>query len=573
LEGASRKRKHDISETETILEGASRKRKHDISETETNSVKHKKSKKQRGKSESESDVDSIVDDEFERNSVLSFKHRRMENEKLWNKSIHPETVQDKYDVLISDDLKKVEDNIPPLSVYIGSGFAAEVKSFHTDVVLLAEVFENFRALSMNYFELDPVHFYTTPSLTWSAGIKTTNVTLELLTDIDMYLMLESGIRGGMCLVSKRFSKANNKYLEDFDEMSPSKYIISLDVNNLYGTAMAFYNLPESEFRFLDQNEIQEFDLMSVQSDSNVGYILEVDLYYPPELHSEHNSFPMAPNHETITFDMLSAYQKEICEKLNIKINEKNKKLLNTFNEKKNYRPPTPWKSIFTSGPVYTVTYAIFGTYWIASHFLSVQPIFLGTILHFSIQENGFFTSVPFAFQIVLTFTASWISKWLNTHNYVGVDKVRKGSNFLFCLGYSLCLLGVYFSGCERLQSTGFGIAAMCFIGLSFTGCMIAPVDMSPTFAGSVMGLSSTIGSLAAFIFPVLVGVMTDGQQTLEQWNKIFLMCIGIVFSSGILFCVFGSAEVQPWNYASDEDGNNREEFEEMEHYVDAAIHL
>ncbi|GFU18489.1 uncharacterized protein NPIL_697411, partial [Nephila pilipes] len=65
----------------------------------------------------------------------------------------------------------------------------------TDVVLLAEVFENFRALSMNYFELDPVRFYTTPSLTWSAGIKTTNVTLELLSDIDMYLMLESGIRG------------------------------------------------------------------------------------------------------------------------------------------------------------------------------------------------------------------------------------------------------------------------------------------------------------------------------------------------------------------------------------------
>ncbi|XP_055933980.1 putative inorganic phosphate cotransporter isoform X2 [Argiope bruennichi] len=244
------------------------------------------------------------------------------------------------------------------------------------------------------------------------------------------------------------------------------------------------------------------------------------------------------------------------------------------------RPPTPWKSILTSGPVYAVTYAIFGTYWMVSHFLSVQPIFLGTILHFSIQENGFFTSVPFAFQIFLTFTASWVSKWLNTHGYVGVDKVRKGSNLLFSLGYSLCLLGVYFSGCERLPSTGFGIAAMCFIGLSFTGCMIAPVDMSPTFAGSVMGLSSTIGSLAAFIFPVLVGIMTDGQQTLEQWNKIFFMCIGIVLSSGIFFCIFGSAEVQPWNYTSSEDENKaysveneRKEFEEMGHPVDSTIHL
>ncbi|GFS66935.1 uncharacterized protein TNCV_4561841 [Trichonephila clavipes] len=139
---------------------------------------------------------------------------------------------------------------------------------------------------MNYFELDPVHFYTTPSLTWNAGIKTTNVTLELLTDINMYLMLESGIRGGMCLVSKRYSKANNKYLDNFDEMSPSKFIISLDVNNLYGTAMGFYSLPESEFRFLNEEEIDKFDLMSVTSDSNTGYILEVDLLYPPELHSK-----------------------------------------------------------------------------------------------------------------------------------------------------------------------------------------------------------------------------------------------------------------------------------------------
>ncbi|GFW55130.1 uncharacterized protein TNCV_262281 [Trichonephila clavipes] len=135
---------------------------------------------------------------------------------------------------------------------------------------------------MNYFELDPVHFYTTPSLTWNAGIKTTNVTLELLTDINMYLMLESGTRGGICLVSKRYSKANNKYLDNFDEMSPYKFIISLDVNNLYGTAMGFYSLPESEFRFLnEEEEIDKFDLMSVTSDSNTGYILEVDLLYPP----------------------------------------------------------------------------------------------------------------------------------------------------------------------------------------------------------------------------------------------------------------------------------------------------
>ncbi|GIX75498.1 uncharacterized protein CDAR_298581 [Caerostris darwini] len=92
--------------------------------------------------------------------------------KPWNES----TIREKY-VFITSDHEIIEELIPPPSMYIGAGFAAEIK--HFQVVLLAEVFENFTTLSMNYFELDPVHFYTTPSLTWSAGIKTTKDTLEL----------------------------------------------------------------------------------------------------------------------------------------------------------------------------------------------------------------------------------------------------------------------------------------------------------------------------------------------------------------------------------------------------------
>ncbi|GIY18980.1 vesicular glutamate transporter 2, partial [Caerostris darwini] len=152
-------------------------------------ILQKRNKKNPTKSETESDAESIIsDEEEERNSILMSSNKK--KSKPWNETI----IREKYDVFITNDHERTEELIPPLSVYIGAGFAAEIKHFH--VVLLAEVFENFRTLSMNYFELDPVHFYTTPSLTWSAGIKTTNVTLELLTDIDMYLMLESGIRGG-----------------------------------------------------------------------------------------------------------------------------------------------------------------------------------------------------------------------------------------------------------------------------------------------------------------------------------------------------------------------------------------
>ncbi|GFT48652.1 vesicular glutamate transporter 2.2 [Trichonephila clavipes] len=241
------------------------------------------------------------------------------------------------------------------------------------------------------------------------------------------------------------------------------------------------------------------------------------------------------------------------------------------------RPPTPWREIFSSVPFYAVSYAIFSAFWSGAHFLSVQPIFLGTMLHFTIKENGILTSLPFVFQVVLTSTGSCIAKWLNSNNYLGVDKVRKWFNFLYCLGYSICLLGVIYSGCERMLSTVLSIAAMSFIGLSFNGCMITPVDMSPTFAGTLMGLSNTISSVAAFMFPVIVGIMTNEEQTLEQWNKIFVMCIGLTMSSGIIFCIFGSANVQPWNYSNEESTDktrsNNKEIEEIEQPVDAVIHL
>lgn len=277
---------------------------------------------------------------------------------------------------------------------------------------------------------------------------------------------------------------------------------------------------------------------------------------------------------TLCFQLLM-YESPKCHP-RIEDSELNYILQNQETDLSKKRPPTPWKKIFSSVPYYAVSYAIFSAFWSGAHFLSIQPIFLSTMLRFTIKENGILTSLPFIFQVMFTFIGSCASKWLNSNNYVGVDKVRKWCNFLYCLGYSLCLLGVIYSGCERMLSTVLSVAAMSFIGFSFNGCMITPVDMSPTFAGTLMGLSNTIASIAAFIFPVIVGIMTNEEQTLEQWNKIFIMCIGITMSSGIFFCIFGSADVQPWNYSTEEEidktRSNNKELEEMEQ-MDAVIHL
>ena len=128
-------------------------------------------------------------------------------------------------------------------------------------------------------------------LAWDAMLKLTDVKLELLNDVEMLLMIERGVRGGNSNAFCRFSQANNKYMKDFDESQPSKYIVYLDANNLYGWAMS-KGLPVGGFRWLDWNEAVEWE--RIVETEGVGCFLKVDLEYPAEMHDEHNDFPLAP---------------------------------------------------------------------------------------------------------------------------------------------------------------------------------------------------------------------------------------------------------------------------------------
>ena len=108
----------------------------------------------------------------------------------------------------------------------------------SDTLLLADVFENFRNACLSNYELDPAHFVSLPGLAWQACLKKTNVELQLITDYDMLLMIEDGIRGGICHAIKRYAKANNKYMNDYNKNKESCYIQYIDANYLHGMAMS-----------------------------------------------------------------------------------------------------------------------------------------------------------------------------------------------------------------------------------------------------------------------------------------------------------------------------------------------
>ena len=156
----------------------------------------------------------------------------------------------------------------------------------TDVILLINVFESFRRVCLENYGLDPLHFYTAPGLAWKACLKKTGIRLELLLDPDMLLMFERGIRGGITQSVHRWAAANNPYMgSEYDKSKPTKYLQYLDASNLYGWAMS-QPLPTGGFHWKMKMITDE---LSKRKDH--GYLLEVDVAYPRELHDYHNDLP------------------------------------------------------------------------------------------------------------------------------------------------------------------------------------------------------------------------------------------------------------------------------------------
>jgi len=206
----------------------------------------------------------------------------------------------------------------------------------SDVLLLADCFENFRDTCNRDYGLDPVRYFSLAHFSFDAFLKSSKIVLELFTEPNQYLFINSGIRGGLSMVSKRFSQAKNSYIfphvnDDVDQT----FIVYLDCNNLYGRCMMDY-LPCGNFEWIRKSEIDVGQILAQPADADTGFIIECDLHYPSTLHDYHQDYPLAPERKGVPFSQLSDYARHLCEILNLKGSVGTPKLLATLEDKERY---------------------------------------------------------------------------------------------------------------------------------------------------------------------------------------------------------------------------------------------
>jgi len=209
------------------------------------------------------------------------------------------------------------------------------------------------------------------------------------------------------------------------------------------------------------------------------------------------------------------------------------------------RPPTPWRKMFTSVPVWAMGVALFACNWVFHVVVICIPLFMHDVLGINTMKNGLLSAVPFAATISMIPTG-WFADWLRSPGRMSTNVVRKVfyATGFFLVACFIILTG--YVGCNRALAVVFMVLAIASEGISFTVVTTNPLDLAPLHAGKIMGLTYFMGRISSVAVPHVVGALTYHRSTHAEWRSVFIVAAGVYALGTIVFVVFGSGDRQSW---------------------------
>jgi len=209
------------------------------------------------------------------------------------------------------------------------------------------------------------------------------------------------------------------------------------------------------------------------------------------------------------------------------------------------RPPTPWRKILTSLPVWALTIALFAYSWGFNTLITWVPVFMRDVLGFNMMNSGVFSAVPFLAN-VFSVPVGWFADWLRSPGRLSTNVVRKiiRTNG-FVLGACMLIL-VGYIGCNRAVAVSLMFLFIVCLCITKTVVIVNQLDLAPLHAGKIMGLTKFVAVVASIVAPQVVGAFIYYSSTRAEWQKVFFLAAGIQIVGVIVFVVFGSGNLQSW---------------------------
>ncbi|XP_072384181.1 putative inorganic phosphate cotransporter [Diabrotica undecimpunctata] len=210
------------------------------------------------------------------------------------------------------------------------------------------------------------------------------------------------------------------------------------------------------------------------------------------------------------------------------------------------KPNTPWKAMLTSAPVWALVAAQAGHDWGFFTILTELPTYMSEVLKFNIKDNGLWNSLPYIVMWVCSLSSGKLCDWMIAKGYIKVTLARKIFTTLAAVGPSIFIMAASYAGCDKALTVGMFTISLFLTGPFYCGFKVNALDIAPNHAGILMAIVNGLGSITGCVVPYLAGALTE-DHTLLQWRLVFWITGAVYVVTSIIFCIWGSGELQLWN--------------------------